>query len=71
MRICAPNLDCRHSDIVEMLLDAHVAPSTARFDNGALPLHAAAQRGHKHVVELLLAANADPNDPGFADLPYP
>jgi hypothetical protein len=30
-----------HSAIVEMLLDAHVSPSTARFDNGALPIHAA------------------------------
>jgi RNA polymerase sigma factor (sigma-70 family) len=45
--------------VVEFLLDAGGDPNAAAFA-GATPLHVAVQRGHDHLVPLLLAAGADP-----------
>eukprot|EP00439_Symbiodinium_sp_Y106_P040735 s2192_g5.t1 len=47
-----------HIDAARQLLQAGARVNAARLD-GATPLLFASQNGHKQVVRLLLAANAD------------
>jgi len=46
--------------IVSRLLSAGAEVNVPRLSDGVTPLHRAAMRGHREVVELLLEANADP-----------
>jgi hypothetical protein len=50
------------ADVVEYLLDVGGDPNGAAFA-GATPLHVAVQRGHDHLIPLLLGAGADPERP--------
>lgn len=48
---------------VRLILDAGV-PSNVRNDRGRTPLYVAVEAGSEETVEALLAAGANPNDPG-------
>ena len=47
--------------MVQLLLNGGADPNGASTGNGRTPLHFAAYRGHKDVVQILLDKGADPS----------
>ena len=52
-------------EIARFLLDAGAMKDPPRVDNGATPLHLAAESGHLNVVKLLVEVGANKNQPAL------
>ena len=50
-----------HLELAKMLLEAGSNPNHHEFEEGKTPLFQAVEHQHKHLVEILLKAKADPN----------
>jgi ankyrin repeat protein len=48
-------------DLTRLLLDKGANPNAIENERGLMPLHLAADKGHKAVVELLISRGADVN----------